>query len=290
MTMVFSALAGSTLRDAPQLKQLNGFLTAAVAPSFFPERWELNGSIEESESCELAVAKVLPPDCTTAFAYDMATGVFSNAGDLPLELFKPFGIIYNRIASTLCLAARGADTAEAPSVTLETLLESRWRASYSHLIAFELYKGTTNPSLTSEDTPLAGTATSVRLGVAELELEAGLVFGNQEVTFHVPLSTLAVGVSDLVFMLDGTNRYRTASGNLVIGDAGYVPDTGDRAAPFIFVSGPVNWAVSTPQYYTVFSPDAASMRVNKVFGSLLGQAIVTFPADCPVISKKATLT
>lgn len=280
MTLVYSTYATPMLREGPPEKQLNAHLTAAVPMSNFGDRWPITGSIEETESCELGVAVVLPDSCDDSFAVDMGSNDFSTDADLPLETFKPFGILYNRIVSTICLAERG--------ISLEELLQTRWRASYSHLIANQLWAGTTNPSLASEDTVIAGTATSVRLGVATLEMEAGKLYGNQEVVFHVALSTLAVGVSDMVFLLDSDGRYRTASGNLVIGDAGYVP-TGAEAAPPIYVSGPVHWAVSPGRYTTVFSDDA-SLRVNKIWGSYIGSGIVTFPADCPVLSKTATLT
>lgn len=137
--------------------------------------------------------------------------------------------------------------------TMDRRLETRLDVFASAAFGVELMRGTNggpNSFKTNETTVIANTARTLRLSFADMETFLAQKLHGARGIIHLTPAAMVLAAADwLVQYIDGV--WQTATGHLVVADAGYTGAAPDGvAAPatdvaFLYASGPIYYAMTT---------------------------------------------
>ena len=173
----------------------------------------------------------------------------------PLDFDRGFGDgLWIGLPFMLWDAAQCSDLSVTPEWLRERIL-TRLEVFASAKMATELLTGDLSQGLVaffnSPDASLGNTAETIRVGFAKLEASLAAKLHGAVGMIHVTPSVLGLALADGLIFMGAGDVYRTASGHVVVGDAGYtgtVAPVGGSAATssqaWIWSSGPVWHAIS----------------------------------------------
>lgn len=157
-------------------------------------------------------------------------------------------------------------------------------------VARELMSGTVNPSLKSTATVVTTSAALPAIqALVLMEESIAAAAGNIEALIHVSPAMLERLYHDDGIFREGDSWY-TATGQVVIGDAGYdggEPDSEDPVADdeeYIYATGPVAWDYGPEQAFDPTDLGTAYERRNQLVGRAQRPFLALFDPDCLVLA------
>lgn len=215
----------------------------------------------------------------------------------PLDFDRGFGDeIRGQTAFMLWDAIRCSDLSVEPSV-LRDRVEMKLTVLASAGMASELMTGAasnaTALSTASVDVSLGNTAETIRVGFAKLEAHLASKLHGAIGMIHVPPGVLTLALADGLIFMGAGDVFRTATGHIVIGDAGY---TGTATPPnataangsqaWLYASGIVRHAITDIIGLREAEKNLTERNIESFYGHRYG--IVTFD-PCTVGAVKVTV-
>lgn len=168
-----------------------------------------------------------------------------------IKTLEDFAAIETQKAFLLVDGIRCSTLSSIPD-TMDQRLTKRLDVYASAAFAVELMRGTNggpNSFKTNETTIISNTARSLRLAFADMETFLADKLHGAQGLIHVTPAAMVLAVADgMVRFVDGV--WQTATGHLVVGDAGYTGDAPTGVAStatdvdFLYASGPIYYAIS----------------------------------------------
>lgn len=235
------------------------------------------------------------------------TSIACTGSDLPdaefygdEETFQPFVLDVGR----QCGVLSGRSDAE-----LTEAARRRIREWISARLARELYLGTItgNPAITVNPVVIASTGVAIGDAFIALEAEIQALAGNMQMTFHLTPGLLVAALRDSVVMMHMDGTLHTATGHLVVADAGYdgsiptgtlldpdgapiVPSAVGAGEAYVYVTGPVAWDYGPELISDVEDVGPLSGRTNRRRSLVQRPVVAIFDPNCVHLAILATAT
>lgn len=213
----------------------------------------------------------------------------------PLDFARGFGdSIYTHQTFMLWDAIRCSDLSVEPSV-LRDRVEMKLTVLASAGMASELMTGAASAdrSFTTDALSLGNTAETIRVGFAKLEAHLASKLNGAVGMIHVPPGVLTLANADSIISMGADGLFRTATGHIVIGDAGYsgtaTPDGATAASSsqaWLYASGIVRHAITDIKGLREAEENLTERNTESFYGHRYGVVVYD---SCAVGAVKVTV-